>query len=314
MTRLVALLAALLLLASCSHAASKPLLRKAASASAMRVREFRRALLQDDGEAAPVCSLPNVDAASAEPGCPESTDAVTDDDGAITCYTACASLNRRGVSYTPSEDGTRCLPSCPEGTVPASSDDESVTCVSCPWGTSYVPEKNACFAKCGEGPLRGTPIPYDALAPPRCAAPCPALFPIQRAHNRCANRAGRTVARASVVREWARPIQRELPAVPRPSKEPECLKGEPLEDDEGVTRCYACPEGSSLTQDGSGYAVCAADTCSDGYNKCGVYCWSGILADGLGFFDEDYCAAFLDSVSTCMPSCDDVARRRRRVA
>jgi hypothetical protein len=56
-------------------------------------------------------------------------------------------------------------------------------------------------------------------------------------------------------------------------------------------------------------ATCAPDTCPEGYKKCGAYCWNDFLSDGLDFWQDDYCAAFMDSVAGCVPGCDAAFRR-----
>lgn len=40
-------------------------------------------------------------------------------------------------------------------------------------------------------------------------------------------------------------------------------------------------------------------------------CRHDMLADGIGFWNEDYCAAFLDSLATCMPDCDSLKKKKK---
>ncbi|KAL4442103.1 hypothetical protein ABPG77_011364 [Micractinium sp. CCAP 211/92] len=268
----------------------------------------------------PVHTMPGLQANSdpnvVEPTCPDGSEAVQDPDtGVYRCLQDCSVLNkpRYNMVYQASADGTKCLPVCPTGQVQASVSNDSVTCALCGTGFVYSAAQGMCVQKCGSGQMDGLPVAYDALSPPRCSAACPRLFSKQKAYNLCANTAGRTTARANAVRATMPPRKRSLAAVPRPETDLSCPDGSTAMDDEnGVTSCFSCDDGTVLTQDGMGYAKCASDTCPNQYNRCGIYCWHDMLADGIGFWNEDYCAAFLDSLSTCMPDCDSLNSKKKK--
>ncbi|KAL4427901.1 hypothetical protein ABPG75_001990 [Micractinium tetrahymenae] len=282
------------------------------SEAATRLRAIIDPSILDD---VPACNLANSDPNVVEPSCPDGSESVQDPEtGAYRCMQDCSVLNkpRYNLAYQPSADGIKCLPVCPSGHFQAAVDGDSVTCALCGTGFAYSAAKGLCLQKCGAGDMQDLPVAYDALSPPRCSAACPRLFSKQKSYNACANTAGRTTARANAVRATMPPRKRQLAAVPRPEADMSCPDGSTAMDDEnGVTSCYSCDDGQVLTQDGMGYAKCAADTCpTQGYNRCGIYCWHDMLADGIGFWQEDYCAAFLDSLASCMPDCASLKKKK----
>ncbi|KAI7843448.1 hypothetical protein COHA_002926 [Chlorella ohadii] len=280
---------------------------KGPTVAAAGARPTVAAAIGDGEDPIPVCSLPSALPALEAPSCPEGTTSGADADGNFHCWGDCSQLNTKTITYSASPDGTQCLPNCPAGSTIATTNPTSVTCAMCPSGYTYIAAKKACFETCGVNAQLSKPVAYDATAPPMCAARCPALFPREKSATQCANAAGRTTPRAYAVRKAAAVRTRVLLAAGRPEEALACREGTAgLEDDAGVLQCYSCDDGQTLTQDSNGYAVCARATCADNYNRCGVYCWNQALSDGIGFWQEDYCAAFMDSVVGCMPACEDV--------